>query len=237
VTRRIEWEGCLNVRDLGGVALADGGETPRGVLFRGDSVSKLTAGGWRALEERGVTRIVDLRWREERAADPPRDVDVEVVHVSVLGAYDEGVDDGVEEFLPGNDAAGYRAQAYASWLERYRPLFVDAVRAIADARGPVLFHCAGGKDRTGLVAALLLRLAGAPPAEVAADYALSERYLLRGDEDERERFARATPAEAMARTLEHLDRTYGSAEEYLRGGGLDDARIARLKELLAAPRA
>jgi protein tyrosine/serine phosphatase len=203
VTRALDWEGCLNVRDLGGVALENGGETRYGVLFRADNLGRLTAEGWRTFGEHGVTRVVDLRWPEERAGDPPRDSDVEVVPVSVLGEYDPNFDDGASDFLPQRDVAGFRARMYAEALEAHRSLFVEALAAIADADGPVVFHCAGGKDRTGLVAAVLLRLAGVEPA--------------------------------MARTLEQLDRTYGGVEEYLLGGGLDEARLQRLRERLAAP--
>ncbi len=236
MTRELRWAGCVNVRDLGGVPVADGGETRPSVLFRADNVRKLTDEGWRALADHGVTRIVDLRWTEEIERDPPRDVDVEVVHVSVLGAYDPTVDDGIDEFLP-SDVAGYRVRLYTDWLERYRPLFAEAVAAIADADGPVVFHCAGGKDRTGLVAAILLRLAGAEPAAIAADYALSERAFLRGGEEGEALFVLATPAAGMERTLEHVDRAYGGVEEYLRGAGVTEEQLARLRERLAPARA
>jgi protein-tyrosine phosphatase len=235
VTRALDWDGCFNVRDLGGVALEPGGETRYGVLFRADNLGKLTADGWRAFEEHGVTRVVDLRWPEERAQDPPRVIDVEVVNISVFGEYDPEFDDGAADFLPQRDVTGFRARMYVTALATYRASFVEALAAMANADGLVVFHCAGGKDRTGLVASLLLRLAGATPAEIAADYALSEVNLLRGDEDDRLYFLRATPAEAMARTLDYVDRTYGSVEAYLRDGGLDEARLQRLKDRLAAP--
>ena len=83
--RTLVWDGCVNVRDLGGIPTDDGGTTRAGAIIRSDNIGGLTPDGWRALERHGVTRIVDLRWPEERAQDPPRDVDVEVVHVSVLG--------------------------------------------------------------------------------------------------------------------------------------------------------
>lgn len=236
MTRELDWEGCLNVRDLGGIPLEDGRRRTRpGVLIRSDNVRNLTDAGWTTLAAHGVVRVVDLRWREELAEDPPRDVDVEVVHVSLLGHWDPSVDDGVDQFLPARDVAGYREHMYTRWLRDYRTQFAQALAAIADADGPVVFHCAGGKDRTGLVAALLLRLAGVPIDEIAADYALSERAFLRGDEEPELHFLRATPAEGMARTLAFLERTYGSVAEYLCGGGVTDEQLARLEERLAAP--
>ena len=106
-----------------------------------------------------------------------------------------------------------------------------------------MFHCAGGKDRTGLVAALLLRLAGAPVEEIARDYSLSEerragspdRWVDEApDEGERARrlFMQHTPPEAMQRALERLELEHGSVEGYLLHAGLDETRIERLRTRL-----
>ena len=241
MTRALQWEGCLNVRDLGGVALEGGGETRFGSLIRSDNVRRLTDDGWRALAAHDVTRIVDLRWREELAEDPPRDLDVDVVHVSLLGELDPDFEDDVFDYMAADDPAGYWAAAYERILGRYARNFARALAAIADADdGAVVFHCAGGKDRTGLVAALLLRLAGAPVDEIARDYALTAAARARGADawveaapDERERsrrvFMQNTPAEAMRRVLERLEAQHGSVEGYLRAAGLDEERLERLR--------
>ena len=130
--------------------------TRRGSVVRADNIRRLTDDGWRALASHGVVRIVDLRWPEELAEDAPRDVDVEVVHVSVLGegTFDE---DYVERArrapaTPPTTSAEHYAWSYVDFLERYRDRFGQALAAIADADGPVVVHCVGGKDRTGLVA-------------------------------------------------------------------------------------
>jgi hypothetical protein len=135
----------------------------------------LTEEAWRALADHGVTRIVDLRWPEELAEDQPRDVDIDVVHVSVLGpnlddteyiAYLDAHLDSVD------DAAEHHAWSYLDFLERYRDRFGQALAAVADADdGAVVVHCMGGKDRTGLVAALLLRNAGVSREEIGRRYA------------------------------------------------------------------
>jgi protein-tyrosine phosphatase len=246
VSRVLEWEGCLNVRDLGGVALAGGGETRFGSLIRSDNVRQLTDEGWRALAEHGVVRIVDLRWPEELAEDAPRDVDIEVTHISLLGELDPEFSDDIEEYIAADDPAGYWASAYGAILGHYQPNFGRVLAAIADAPdGAVVFHCAAGKDRTGLVAALLLRLAGASIDDVAEDYALTFDLLGRGPrvwvqaaDDERERrrrmFMQHTPADAMRSALTRLEELHGSVEGYLRGSGLSDAQLARLKERLGA---
>jgi hypothetical protein len=77
----LAWEGCLNVRDLGGHPTEDGGETHFGAVVRVDNVRQLTAAGWQALLGYSVRRIVDLRWQHERDEDPAGDVPVDVVHV------------------------------------------------------------------------------------------------------------------------------------------------------------
>jgi protein tyrosine/serine phosphatase len=239
VIRSLEWEGCLNVRDLGGVALEDGGETRFGSLIRSDNVRRLTDTGWRELDRHGVTRIVDLRWREELAEDAPRDVDVDVVHVSLLGELDPSYEDDIFDYMAADDPAGYWAAAYGRILDRHADNFATALAAIADAgEGVVVFHCAGGKDRTGLVAALLLRLAGVSVDEIVRDYALTadaprDENWVSSAPDERERarrrFLQATPAEAMRSALERLEERHGSVESYLRAAGLDEERLERLR--------
>ena len=244
--RLLEWEGCLNVRDLGGVALADGGETSYGVFVRADNIRRLTDDGWRALADHGVARIVDLRWPEELDEDQPRDVDIDVVHVSVLGRFDPDFSDDIRDYMAADDPAGYWAISYTRILEKFAPNFAEALAAIADAPdGAVVFHCAGGKDRTGLVAALLLRLAGAPVDEVARDYAMTFERRRRGpdrwveaaaDEDERSMrlFMQHTPPESMQRAIEQLEREHGSVEAFLVDAGLDGARIEQLRKRLRA---
>ena len=245
MTRALEWDGCLNVRDLGGVAVEGGGETRFHSLIRSDNVRGLTDAGWRALAAHDVARIVDLRWPEELAEDPPRDVDIDVVHISLLGTLDRDFSDDIADYMAADDPAGYWASSYIRILDAYAANFGRALAAIADAPdGPVVFHCAGGKDRTGLVAALLLRLAGAGIDEIARDYALTEPMRSRGPdpwveaaptgwERARRLFMQHTPPEAMRRALEHLEREHGSVESYLRSAGLDDARLAALRERLA----
>jgi protein tyrosine/serine phosphatase len=184
VSRALDWAGCANVRDLGGVAIEGGGETAFGVFVRADNVRNLTDEGWQSLAAHGVTRIVDLRWPEERASDPPREVDVEVVEISLLGELDPDFREDVSEYVANGDVGGYRAKQYVHFLESHRTEFARVFAALAEPEhGAVLFHCFAGKDRTGLIAALLLRLAGASIEDAAADYELSDSRveLLFGD--------------------------------------------------------
>jgi protein tyrosine/serine phosphatase len=243
----LHWEGCLNVRDLGGLLTEDGRRTRAGVVVRSDNVRTLTDAGWRALAEHGVTRIVDLRWPEELAEDQPRDVDIEVVHISVLGdEYDADYVAELDAHLDSvDDVADHYAWSYVDFLERYRERFGRALAAVADADGAVVVHCMGGKDRTGLVSALLLRLAGVDRETIGADYALSsanlapvmEAWIEAAPDDAVRRKRRklaGTPAEGMIRVVDEIESRYGDVASYLRAAGLSDGQIVRLRERLVA---
>jgi len=246
-SRTITWDGCVNVRDLGGIPTEDGGETQPGRVIRSDNVGALTPEGWRSVAGHGVVRIVDLRWPEEIADDPPRDSDIEVVNISVLGpSMHEGrefvreLDAHVEQV---DDIADHYAWSYVEFLERNQQAFGRALAAIAEADGPVVIHCMGGKDRTGIVSALLLRLAGVSLDAIGLDYALTApnlaertaRWIAGAPTDrDRRRIEKLseTPASAMARVIEAIEERHGGVDGYLAEAGLDDAQIQRLRDLL-----
>ena len=242
--RTLVWDGCLNVRDLGGHT-TPAGETRFGAIVRADALEKLTDAGWRALLDHGVQTVVDLRTNGERNGSPPPDVPITVIHASVLPEFDwEGWAeiDLAAEREP--DAARATEVVYLEFLDRFGREFARAIRAVADAReGAVLVHCQGGKDRTGLVAALLLRLAGVPLEEIGADYALSgdnlrdeARVWIDAAPEERERARRErmsqTHAASMVGVLEELERRHGDVAGYLRAHGLDDATVERARSRL-----
>jgi protein-tyrosine phosphatase len=244
--RVLLWDGCLNVRDLGGLPTASGTTALRSVL-RSDSLRKLSDAGWKALLDYGVTRIVDLRADSELADDPPRDLPIEVIHVAVVPDFDSqhwAEIDALVENAP--DATTNNRTVYLEMLERFNGGFARAIEAIAAAEdGAVVVHCVGGKDRTGLVSALVLRLAGVSIADVAADYALSEIHLrpeleqwiaaADTEEERRQRERRShTPAAAMVGVLEELERRYGSVASYLQRAGVPAHALRCIRERLAA---
>jgi protein-tyrosine phosphatase len=244
-TRDLLWEGCLNVRDLGGLPTEDGAETRFGSVVRADSVGHLTPEGWRALIGTGVTRIVDLRQDFEQAGDPPRELAVEVVHVPIFEELSEETWTTVQEL---SETAPTHAESqrrvYLFFLEQARTRFGAAIEAVATAPpGTVVVHCHAGKDRTGIVAALLLRLAGVPAATIGEDYALSgdrlrprheEWFASAQDDAERARIERiaATPAQAMQSLIEEIDERFGGVDAYLRDAGLDASVIAAARTRL-----
>lgn len=242
-SRDLIWDGLLNVRDLGGHPTEDGGETRFGSIVRADSVRQLSDEGWAALVDYGVKTVVDLRADHELEADPPAELPVEVRHIPFL---ETDVSDWpqIEEKLEAAaraapDVPTATREVYLIFLERFSRNVAAAIRAVADApEGGVVVHCAGGKDRTGLVTAFLLHLAGVGIDEIAQDYSLSEerlrprheRWLAEAESDEeRERLRRIqrTPAESIKGVFEKLARRHGSVEEYLRHGGLTDDELER----------
>jgi protein-tyrosine phosphatase len=214
--RVLVWDGCVNVRDLGGLPLEGGGETCFGVLVRADSIAGLTEAGWAALANYGVALAVDLRGEHERAElDRRREPPIPVLRVPI------SPNTGPALLWPS------MLEAYLGILEDFRPQFAEVVDAIADMAAPVVIHCHGGRDRTGLTAALLLRLAGVDAETIAADHALSDEswapYNVRWFEEapdgaERARRQRvAAPAgRTMAEVLAEVDLRYGGVRAYLR---------------------
>jgi protein-tyrosine phosphatase len=243
-TRLLEWEGCLNARDLGGYATEDGRETRWGTVVRSDCPAALTEAGRAALAGYGVRAIVDLRLPAELADDPnpfaePGDHGIAYTNVSFI-----------DPAAAPPDAVSTLAEDYLQMLDRYRQGVAEALAAIARAPddGAVLVHCAAGKDRTGLISALLLGLVDVPAETIAADYAMTaellrprERQWLEGlDPEERAQreamLARYAPtAEVMVAVLEGLGERHGGVEPYLRSTGLGQDDLDRLRERLVGP--
>jgi hypothetical protein len=229
VTRILRWEGCVNVRDLGGLPTRDGGETQFGVVVRADSIGTLNDDGWRALVDYGVRTAVDLRGEDEAADDPPREAPVAVVRFPMPP----------REAPPAWEWPSMR-EAYLGLLERFAPQFAGAVSTAARGEGAVVIHCAGGRDRTGLACALMLTLAGVEPEVVAADHALSdESWGPRNEEwyaaarDERERERRRRVSAPAGRTMVEVLERLGDVRAYLRRGGAAeedlDTLVVRLR--------
>jgi protein-tyrosine phosphatase len=235
IDRNLDWDGCFNARDLGGLRTSDGAETRRRSLVRSDTLDHLTADGWAALERYGIRTIVDLRNDEERAAEsvsPP--ATVAAVHVPL----DDVEDRELWEHIWANELDGTPLY-YGLFLERKPDKIAAALRAIAGAGpGGVVFHCGGGRDRTGLVALVLLDLADVTPEEIVADYELSNVRLppfwtARGWEDQRPEIeAILARRQTSAREL-ILDLLDGfDTRTYLRRAGLTDDELAALRARL-----
>jgi len=246
--RELAWDGCLNVRDLGGHGTSEGGETRYGAVVRADSIRQLSDAGWTAALDYGIRTVVDLRGDHELQDDPPAHLDVEVVHVPFMEADDREFEEIQAEVEAAAEAAPDVASAtrdvYLIFLEHFKENVAAGIRAVAQApEGGVVVHCVGGKDRTGLLTAFLLHLAGVDVEQIAADYALSEERLAprhaewfakAETEAELERLRRIahTPAESIVGVFDELERRYGSVEGYLRAAGLSNEDLARARARL-----
>ncbi len=230
----LDLPGLYNARDLGGLPVR-GGRVKEGALIRTESLTRLGEGGVDALAEAGVSRVVDLRRPGESPETHPY-ADQADVYVNLP----------VEDPADIKDTHGPMVDLYVDMVDARPELFAAAVGAIADAPdGAVVVHCAGGKDRTGLVVAMALTVAGAEAEVVAADYAITQErngplideYLATiHDEALREqvRELSATPASNILIVLEHLESRHGSVEAYLRAGGLTDEQVRRLRGRLVS---
>jgi protein tyrosine/serine phosphatase len=230
----LTWPGCRNVRDVGGLPTTDGRATRTGVLIRSESLQYLTDEGVEAVRHAGVSRILDLRGDGEVAAAPtPFTGTPLAVRQSLQDPADP--DHGQPTII----------EACIWMLDRRPELFAAAVKAIADEDGAVVVHCHGGKDRTGMVVALALSVAGVPEAEIVADYFLTRERLAGwlaeqlADEPDSSKHPemiefRDTRAESIVAILRHLDENYGGAEAYLRHGGLTGGDLDRLRDRLIA---
>ncbi|OJV98541.1 MAG: hypothetical protein BGO47_00855 [Microbacterium sp. 67-17] len=170
--RALDIDGLANARDLGGIARRDRSLTPTGVFFRSEKLDRIGPAGWDRLREYGVATVIDLRRPDERSGAVP--TDIAHVHVDLDG--DE------REFWEVIEADGRWATPlyYNQHLESLPHRMASVVRPLADAQpGGVLFHCAAGWDRTGLVTALLLRAADVGVDEATADYLQSFATSLR----------------------------------------------------------
>ncbi len=165
--RRLVWDGCLNVRELGGLPTVDGRRTRRGAIVRADNLDRLTAEGWTALQQHGVRTVLDLRDAADHRPLLPRPEGVELVRVPL----DELAGSAWWERFGELDGTPLALRPY---LE-HCPQAVGAVlTAVAGARpGAVAVHCGAGRDRTGLAALVLLAVAGVTPAAIVSDYLLS----------------------------------------------------------------
>ncbi|MDG4820449.1 tyrosine-protein phosphatase [Asanoa sp. WMMD1127] len=198
----LDWPDCTNVRDLGGLATADGRRIRADALLRSDSHHLLTAAAVEAIRSGGVRRIVDLRWPAECVLRPsPFAQDPLYVNVPLLGEADYA-------WVPEN---------YAGMLECNRPQIGAAFRAVAEApAGGVVVHCHAGQDRTGVLVALALLVAGVAEDDIADDYALTAE----------------ASRDVMVNTLDHLREAYGDVTKYLADCGVDATHVAAMRSRL-----
>ena len=166
--REVTWDGVRNAADLGGLPLVDGGSAVHGRVWRSAAPEWITDDGWSAARAAGLTCVVDLRNDVERGRRPEHPVVSDAAAVAAYAAPTEDPDDPgfLEECGPWLD----HPRSWGPNLRRYPDKLAHVFATIAEAPGPVLVHCAGGRDRTGMVCSMLLALSGVEPAAIVESY-------------------------------------------------------------------
>lgn len=234
VNQPMDLEGARNVRELGGYETADGHHTRKGVYLRADGTQALTKRDVEALRRAGVTLAVDLRSPDEVSLSPSRLAAVEGIRYENVVMFD-----GLQSSLFREAMPSSMAELYCRLLDTCQNQYRRIFRLFLGNRGISLFHCTAGKDRTGVVAMLLLQLAGAPDSSIIADYAASEKNMAGMFERQHERMKEqgiglpdyifGSREEDMERTLRHLTEKYRDAAAYLQLCGLSPEEITVLR--------
>ena len=244
-TRKLDLRGCVNFRDLGGYPAAKGRQLRWRRLFRADGLSRLDEDDCTLLADLGLTTVIDLRTvgeLEERGRFPEHHFSVEYHHLPLT-----------DVLPPQDELERYDEPSFVT--SRYRELFTrgsaSLARAVEVLSGPdalpAVFHCSAGKDRTGILAALVLGFLGVPHDVIVEDYALSAEGMVALLErikqeyadaaDEVERYAPAVisvPPESMAAFLDALEDEHGTFDQLARALGVTDA-VERLRGALLEP--
>lgn len=242
--RHIELERAFNFRDLGGYPTADGRVTKWQTLYRADGIHRISDADVVRLEPLGLKTVIDLRTPDEieqHGRFPLEAYAVDYHHLPVL------------DVVWSPDQIQSLGDSPTFLVDRYREMLVIgeaalgmSLRLLAEIETyPAVFHCAAGKDRTGIVAALVLALVRVPDEVIAEDYALSREGVARMIEwvmenvpEARERMNSAPAAmmgaepESILSLLEHIRADHGSIEAYVATLGVDEAHIARLQAAL-----
>lgn len=255
----IELNGAVNVRDLGGLPTRSGTKTRHGRLLRSDNLQGLTADDVDMLTDQfDVRDIIDLRTAVEIELEGPGPLTkvptVRIHHYSLLPEAGDHTDvaavDG-DVVLPWHDRAG-RDDAVTKFANRAAAFYLDylidrpdsvvgALRTIGRSEGAAVVHCAAGKDRTGVISALALDVAGVQRSAIVDDYVRTgervERILTRlsasntyaADLNGRSADSHLPRPETMRDLLAHLDDDFGGSASWLKGHGWtdDDTRLLR----------
>jgi protein-tyrosine phosphatase len=242
--RLVTLEAVHNFRDLGGYATADGRTTLWRTLYRADGLYRLTPADVAALEPLGLRTVIDLRSAPELDERGRFPVDAHPVVFHHLPIVDRTWAQGdAPEYERDED---FLIWAYQDMLTVGAPRFARAFEVLAQPGAlPAVFHCAAGKDRTGLLAAMLLGSLGVSDDDIVADYALTVEgmarfrvWAAREWPEWTERMASIPAAytaalpEAMRHILDELRAEHGTIRNYVRSIGVSDDTLATLESVL-----
>ncbi|ACU70686.1 protein tyrosine/serine phosphatase [Catenulispora acidiphila DSM 44928] len=210
--------GVKNARDIGGISTDSGAVVQPLRLLRTARLNRPTDADLAWLASIGLRTVVDLRQHFEIVAWPDQLGDLPVERVNVAPSLD-------------SEGAGTFFELYLAWLDESGHAFADAVHALAKPGAlPALVHCTAGKDRTGVLVALVLDVLGVGEKAIVADYLISNERLTTDPGDIT--FQHPISEDLISGSLAHVRARYGSAEGYLLAHGVSDEEIAALREAL-----
>lgn len=241
----LEFDALFNVRDLGGCPVSGGGHVRSGRLYRADGVHRAAGADLERLAALGLRTVIDLRTLAElelgrfAASD-----DVAWHHAPLLEQIWSA--EHVESIVGDDDAIRFLVDRYVDMTVEAHGALAAAISVLADPDShPALFHCAAGKDRTGVLAAMVLALLGVERQVIIDDYARSGAGMQRAIAYFTEHEPRiadimsrqpdafmAAPHDAMGGFLAEIEQRHGSVEAYVRGIGVTDDAIASLRDTL-----
>ncbi len=231
--RRVFLEGAVNFRDIGGYMTSDGSEVKWGKVFRADGLARLTSDDYQLLKQIGIKRVFDFRTPPEADESPDRLPETDAmtyVHLPVTHGKFDFVD-AMNRLKKGDSSwltPDFMVNGYIRNIEDFAGVWGEVINYLADVESPpIVFHCTGGKDRTGTCAALILLMLGVPEETVIEDHQLSNIYIADMlpsilkliasygiDPDVILPYLTA-PKECIIALLDHIRNKYGSASAYL----------------------
>ncbi len=234
--RGLDIESAQNVRDLGGYKTADGGRTAWNRFVRSGDMDKMTEEDQKKLIAHGIGAVIDLRMAREIAEMPNVFSGSREVNFYIHDFWGDRFDT-YRSKSKGAPPEVKLADLYCSGLIISGFIMAEIMTTIADTSdNGFAFHCRSGKDRTGLVGAMLLAIAGVPDETICADYALTSTYLNSPDTDKYVKdgqpgaYLKGCSPKTMALTLEFLQENFSGAEGYLKHIGVSDEQISRVRE-------
>lgn len=245
--RSIPVEGAHNVRDLGGYETSDGGQLRWRTLFRAADIHDLSPSAQATLTDAGVRTVIDLRGSRELTEAASVFKDLSGVQYRPHNMTGDALINRWGTIPVPVDSSIRLSTMYSTVLDERGEMIKTILETVSQPGTlPAVFHCTAGKDRTGVLSALLLGIAGVPHDRIVEDYSLSARFLygtstVPPDGSGADTFppfeeyqAMWCPPAAMGLTLDHLESKYGGIGGYMSRIGVDDATLTRIKGALVA---
>lgn len=227
---RLPLNTTYNTRDLGGIPANKGSYVKWNKVLRSDDVSYLDEEDMAFLADRGIKIMIDLRTKNERETTGyTLDSQPEFKNYNISLMISDDVMD-----ITKSDTEMTLGDFYCRLLDESKVMFKDIFNIFyAESSTGVLFHCAAGKDRTGVVAALLLNLLGVSDTDIIANYEVTYSHLSQNEAlnvPESHKHLMNSDRDNIILFLEALKETYDDANNYLLACGMTEEQLNSIKE-------